>query len=328
MLAPKLPADEAQRLKDLRALRILDTDPEERFDRLTRIARRLFDVPIALVSLVDENRQWFKSKDGIDARETSREVSFCGHAILGEKILIVENASADLRFADNPLVTGSPNIRFYAGVPVRYLSGSRLGTLCLIDRAARGFDEQDCNLLRDLGEIAESELNAVQLATIDELTRVSNRRGFMTLAQNSLSLCARQQAPVSLVYLDLDDFKQINDRYGHAEGDRALVAFAYLMRKTFRDSDVYARLGGDEFAVLLTNTPGHHAAEIVARLREQLDFYNREASRGYDIRFSEGTVSLSPDRDSAVDDLLERADRLMYGNKTGETLRVDWADEA
>ena len=328
MLPPKLPTDEQQRLKDLRALRILDTDPEERFDRLTRIAKRLFDVPIALVSLVDENRQWFKSKAGLEACETSREVSFCGHAILSDRIFIIEDAAADIRFADNPLVTGEPNIRFYAGLPLRYLTGSKLGTLCLIDRTARGFDEEDCDLLRDLGEIAESELNAFQLATVDELTRVSNRRGFMALAQNSLSLCARQQSPVSLVYFDLDKFKPINDRYGHAEGDRALVAFAYLMRKTFRESDVFARLGGDEFAVLLTNSPARLAADIVERFREQVEFYNREAGRGYDIRFSEGIVSLCPDRDSTVEDLLERADRLMYRNKTGETSRADWADEA
>ncbi len=316
MKKPEIPADENERLEDLRSLRVLDTAPEERFDRLTRVASKVFDVPIALVSLVDENRQWFKSIIGLDVLETPRDVSFCGHAILGDDLFVVENAREDLRFADNPLVTGPPRIRFYAGVPLRYMSGSKIGTLCVIDRVPRVLDGEGRQLLRDLGEMAESEINAIQLATIDELTRISNRRGFMTLAQNSLSLCARHNAPVSLVYFDLNEFKPINDRFGHAEGDRALVAFAYLMRKTFRDSDVCARLGGDEFAVLLTNTPGQHAAEIVARFRAQIDFYNRESKRGYEIGFSEGIVSPRPGRYFSVEEMLEQADRLMYGHKT------------
>ncbi len=328
MQTPEIPADEGQRLEDLRELRILDTSPEERFDRLTRIAKKLLDVPIALVSLVDENRQWFKSRVGLDACETPRDVSFCGHAILGNEIFVIEDTHLDLRFADNPLVTGPPHIRFYAGVPLRYMSGSKLGTLCVIDREARVLQPEDCRLLRDLGEMAESELNAVQLATVDELTKISNRRGFMSLAQNSLNLCARQRAPVALVYFDLNDFKPINDRFGHAEGDRALEAFAFLMRRTFRDSDVCARLGGDEFAVLLTNTRGRDAAEIVERFCEQVDFYNGKANRGYDLRFSEGIVSLYPEPDCSIDDLLEQADGQMYRQKTGESPIMRRANEA
>ncbi len=316
MKKPEKPADERQRLEDLRELRILDTEPEERFDRLTRIAKRLLDTPIALVSLVDDDRQWFKSKVGLDACETPRDISFCGHAILGDEVFVIENALDDERFADNPLVTGPPDIRFYAGVPLRYMNGSKLGTLCVIDREPRSLSDEDFQMLRDLAEMTESEINAVQLATVDELTKISNRRGFMALAQNSLSLCARQQAPVSLAYFDLNDFKPINDRFGHAEGDRALVAFAYLMRKSFRESDVCARLGGDEFAVLLTNTPAQNAAEIVARFREQVDFFNRQANRGYELRFADGIVSPRSDREYQIDDLLEQADTLMYSQKS------------
>src|ERR1700752_1549332 len=115
MLTPALPADENTRLDTLRALNILDTSPEERFDRLTRLAKRLFGVPIALVNLVDADRQWFKSCVGLSATETPRDISFCGHAILGDDILLVPDAGVDERFHDNPLVTGDPNIRFYAG---------------------------------------------------------------------------------------------------------------------------------------------------------------------------------------------------------------------
>lgn len=328
MKTPDTPANEKERLKTLRSTDILDTDPEERFDRLTRMAKRVFGVSIALVSLVDENRQWFKSKAGLDACETGRDISFCGHAILGNDIFIIEDALEDERFADNPLVTGEPKIRFYAGAPLRYLDGSKLGTLCIIDQEPRTMVEDDCTMLRDLAEMAEGELSAIQLATIDDLTKISNRRGFISLAQNSINLCARQETPVSMVFLDLDKFKPINDQFGHAEGDHALITFADLMRKSFRDSDVFARIGGDEFVVLLTNTEQEHAVEIVARFRGQVDTYNLQAKRGYDLCFSDGIVSMLPDQDSLVDDLLREADVLMYEKKMEDTQSIRLAKEA
>lgn len=247
------PAHEATRLDTLRALNILDTSPEERFDRLTRLAKRLFGVPIALVSLVDADRQWFKSAQGLCATETPRDVSFCGHAILSDEVLLVPDALTDARFHDNPLVTGDPNVRFYAGCPLTVPNGSRLGTLCVIDRAPRDFDAADLELLRDLARMAEQELAAIQLATMDELTMLSNRRGFEALARHALGLCRRLARPASLLFLDLDGFKAINDTFGHAEGDRALADFARILSATFRESDVVGRLGGDEFAVLLTD---------------------------------------------------------------------------
>ncbi len=328
MKTPDTPANEKERLKTLRSTDILDTDPEERFDRLTRMAKRVFGVSIALVSLVDENRQWFKSKAGLDACETGRDISFCGHAILGNDIFIIEDALEDERFANNPLVTDEPKIRFYAGAPLRYLDGNKLGTLCIIDQKPRTMDEDDCTMLRDLAEMAEGELSAIQLATIDDLTKISNRRGFISLAQNSINLCARQATPVSMVFLDLDKFKPINDQFGHAEGDHALITFADLMRKSFRDSDVFARIGGDEFVVLLTNTEQEHAAEIVPRFRSQVDTYNVQAKRGYDLCFSDGIVSMQPDQDSLVDDLLREADVLMYEKKMEDTQSIRLAKEA
>lgn len=323
MKTPDNPVNEKERIAALRSLDILDTGPEERFDRLTRMAKRMFDVPIALVSLVDENRQWFKSRVGLDACETGRDISFCGHAILGNEIFVIEDAQADERFADNPLVTGAPLIRFYAGAPLRHISGHKMGTLCLIDTVPRSLSEEDMTVLRDLAEMAESEINAIQLATVDDLTRISNRRGFISLAQNSLSLCARQGAPVAMVFFDLDNFKPINDNFGHAEGDRALVAFADLMRISFRDSDVFARIGGDEFAVLLTNTNEQHATDIIDRFRELIDTYNHEARRGYDIGFSDGIVCLQPQQDCLVAELLQEADVLMYEKKYRDISGLD-----
>jgi diguanylate cyclase (GGDEF)-like protein len=312
---PEIPQDEETRLEALRSLDILDTKAEERFDRLTRMAKRVFGVPIALVSLVDENRQWFKSCTGLSTRETPRDISFCGHAILGNQIFIIPDASKDDRFADNPLVLNEPNIRFYAGCPIKTLNGAKLGTLCIIDRKPRTLDEEDLETLRDLASMVEQELAAVQMATVDDLTNITNRRGFMLLAQHSLNRCYRDEVPASLVFFDLNHFKPINDRFGHAEGDRALTAFAEKMSNAFRESDLFARLGGDEFVALLTKTPKELAEHVVERLERLIEKHNKEAKRGYDISFSYGIVEYNPDKHPTAEALLADGDSLMYQRK-------------
>ncbi|GAC1622935.1 MAG: sensor domain-containing diguanylate cyclase [Nevskia sp.] len=315
MQAPALPLNESSRLSTLRALKILDTSPEERFDRLTRLARRLFGVPIALISLVDEDRQWFKSVQGIDAAETPRAISFCGHAILGDEMFLVPDAQLDHRFSDNPLVTGNPKIRFYAGFPLSVPNGSKLGTLCLIDREPRALNEDDCDLLEDLAKMAEQEIAAVQAATMDDLTMLSNRRGFTALAQHALNVCKRHSWNAALFFFDLTLFKQINDRYGHAEGDRALCSFAAILRSVFRDSDVVGRLGGDEFVVLLTNVGAHGVRDAQLRLTIALLQHNAESQRGYELGYSVGTAAYDPVHHQPIDALIDDADGSMYENK-------------
>ena len=171
-----LPPNEAQRIAALRALHILDTPGEERFDRITRLAQRLFDVPIALVSLVDENRQWFKSCIGLDMSETPRSESFCAYAILGDDTLVIPDALRDPRFAGNRLVTGEPHIRFYAGHPLADLNGHKFGTLCIIDRRARQMSAGDLETLRDLAALAENELNSTELNRVLAMQRASEVR--------------------------------------------------------------------------------------------------------------------------------------------------------
>lgn len=315
MQEPDFPEDESKRIQALHSLTILDTPAEERFDRLTRLARQMFQVKAALVSLVDSDRQWFKSCTGIDATETGRDVSFCGHSILGDDIFLVPNTLEDKRFFDNPCVTGPPNIKFYAGCPLSSLDGSKLGTLCIIDDKPRIFTLDEVTALKDLAAMAEQEIMAVQLATLDDLTKISNRRGFVALAEKSINLCKRQHIPATLVFFDLNKFKQINDTYGHAEGDRALIAFADNLKKSFRDSDIFARLGGDEFVVLLTGLSDHDAKEVIDNFRNALDYYNQSAKRGYDISFSEGIVSIDFEQDTSIASLLNQADSLMYKNK-------------
>ncbi len=315
MQKPAIPQDEVERLKVLRSLDILDTPAEERFDRLTRIANRMFDVPIALVSLVDENRQWFKSSVGLEATETPREISFCGHAILGDDIFVVNDALSDKRFADNPLVLENPNIRFYAGCPLTALNGSKLGTICLIDREPKGFSKNDRMVLQDLAAMVEREIELTQLATVDELTNIPNRRGFRILAEQELKLCERQKLPVSLVYLDIDKFKQINDTYGHTEGDRALSIFAENMKRISRDSDVIARISGDEFVILFADAGKKIAESIVGRFKSGLEERGMKENLDYPIGFSHGIVEFNPDVHTSIGELLNAGDQLMYAHK-------------
>ena len=153
-----VPADEERRLRALQQTGLLDTEAEERFDRYTRIAAALFDVPIALVSLVDRDRQWFKSRTGMDVSETARDKAFCAHVILDSDVMQVPDALVDDRFADNPLVTDEPRIRFYAGAPLSLGDGSAVGTLCVIDHRARNLDQDQLQLLSDLAKLVEREL--------------------------------------------------------------------------------------------------------------------------------------------------------------------------
>lgn len=315
MLSAAIPADEAERIESLQALEILDTPPEERFDRVTRLAKRIFGVPIVAVSLIDTNRQWFKSCIGLDVTESPRETSFCGHAIHSDTIYLVTDAQADPRFHDNPLVQGDPHIRFYAGCPLGIGPGSRIGTLCLIDREPRSFSEDDAAALRDLAGMVEQELVAIRMATLDELTQLSNRRGLLALGQNTISLARRFNKSALMFFVDLDGFKPINDKFGHAAGDQALKDFAQLLIESFREADVIARPGGDEFVVLCADCPESEATGMIARLRGNVERHNREAARGYDIRFSVGAVAYDPSRHHAIADLVAEADALMYQRK-------------
>ena len=181
MLPAPIPDNEFARLASLRRMQLLSTPDEAAFDRVTRTAQRLFDVPVALVSLIDAERQWFKSCIGLPVRETPRAVSFCGHAILDDELLVVEDARADVRFADNPIVTGEPHVVFYAGRPLRNSEVFNIGTLCVIDHAPRLFSPDQRQSLDDLGHWLETvllnrelgEAEQAMIGALDELRRTS-----------------------------------------------------------------------------------------------------------------------------------------------------------
>lgn len=319
MHAPATPSGEQARLAALHSTGALDSPGEERFDRVTRLAQRLFGVPIALVSLVDTNRQWFKSRVGLEATETPRDISFCGHAILSDQILLVTDATEDDRFRDNPLVVDDPHVRFYAGCPLTTPDGHRIGTLCLIDSQPRSFSSEDGELIRDLSLMVEQELSAIHMASVDQLTTLSNRRGFLMLASRSLDVCRLRAQPASLLYFDLDNFKLVNDRFGHPEGDRALRAFADILLEAFCQADVVGRLGGDEFAVLIGQSDGFGVAVALDRLDRLVDRHNADSTTAYRMEFSVGTSTVDAGDWSTVSNpiehLIEHADAEMYQQK-------------
>lgn len=317
MKTPAVPPDETQRLRTLQSLRILDTPSDEHFDNITRLAQRLLGVPMALVSLVDAHRQWFKSRQGLDATETPRDVSFCGHTILGDEVMVVEDALQDERFHDNPLVTGDPTVRFYAGYPLRAPNGHKLGTLCVIDRKPRHMSADDLETLADLGRLTEGQLRAMALATMDELTRIPNRRGFRMLADQVLANAARSKTAVVVAHFDLDGFKRINDVEGHEAGDRALAAFARCLLKTCRTADVLGRLGGDEFCALLWGADRAGAERLLERLERAVAEANRASPGRLPLAYSVGLAFGGADSTATLDDLLAEADRGMYADKAG-----------
>lgn len=315
MEKPPIPSNEGLRLETLRALNLLDTPPEERFDRLTRMAKRIFGMSMALVTFVDQKRQWFKSADGMPVRETSRDVSFCAYAILSDSGMVVFNALDDQRFADNPLVTGGPQIRFYAGWPLIAQNGCVLGTFCVLDPQPKDFSPADLRMLGDLASLVEQEISIHQLDTSDPRTKLYNRRGFTVLAKHALGTAERESKACSLAVFGLDRFRAINEAVGYAEGDKALLSFAEQMRRTFRGADILARLEGDKFVALLYNCSSGSAHHIVERLLAALERRNQFSKSGYAITCSYAILDVAVQNHADIETQLLQADALMRENK-------------
>ena len=184
--------DEELRLRKLHQYNLLDTPKEDAFDRITRLVSALLDVPIATITLVDRDRQWFKSGQGLGVEETPRSQSFCAHTMIGEGPMVVQDASLDARFVDNPLVTGHPAIRFYAGVPLHAADGTPLGALCAIDSSPRHIEPQQLKLLADLANLTMEQFELRLLATLDGLTGAMRRSSFLATAERDMVLAAKK----------------------------------------------------------------------------------------------------------------------------------------
>ena len=316
MSAAPIPPDEPRRLAALQALNILDTEPEERFDRITRLARRLFGTSMVTVTLLDSDRAWFKSAQGLEGKEDEREVSFCQYAILEpETTTVVGDATLDERFADNPRVTGDPNVRFYAGHPVAAPGGEPLGTLCVIDDKPRPAEDFDAEALAELAAMVEAEVAALSLAIGDELTGLSNRRGFEMLGERLLAAAHRLRLPLAVVYADLDNMKPINDLHGHDAGDRALVEVAGVLEENLRGCDLIARLGGDEFCAILVGAEGEEATSAMDRVQEALEMRNAATEEPFELSLSLGLAESPAGAEVPLWDVVAAADTAMLEAK-------------
>ncbi|MEN2787477.1 diguanylate cyclase [Sphingomonas qilianensis] len=325
MLDSKL-HDEDARIAALRRLGVLDTAIEQPFEKIVMLVRTVLRVPMAAVTLVDRERQWFKASRGLDATETPRSVSFCTYTIQQRGPMIIEDASRDPRFADNPLVVGPPFVRAYAGIPLRTPEGYNVGALCAIDTEPRTFSPADIAILRDFANIVCDELELRLIAQLDHLTGALTRRGFSEQAERELARAGRYDRPGALVMLDVDHFKRVNDTYGHSIGDQVLQQIAGITEGALRPSDVFGRLGGEEFALLLPETSGAEAMMVAERLRE--------AIAGHAIRLPDGgtlhvTASFGVAESPGIATLaawLERADAMLYAAKSGGRNRTELAE--
>ncbi|WP_448885035.1 sensor domain-containing diguanylate cyclase [Citrobacter telavivensis] len=313
MKFPGIPENEEERLKSLYLADLLDTGSEERFDRLTRLAKKLFQVPVALISLIDRERQWLLACEGLGTRETPRNVSFCGHAILQEGPFIVNDAVSDDRFHDNPLVIGEPYIRFYAGYPVHLPDGAVAGTLCLIHSSPRPFNDDDIASLRDLAFIVEDEFKVTGIAMTDSLTGIPNHRGFYNAGEKRFLALTQTNVPFSLIFLDLDKFKPVNDLWGHAEGDEVLKVFSALLCQHLSAGDIAGRIGGDEFVVLVTHKS--RTGAFLKGVRKSVDEYNGHSRKPYTINYSYGMLHNDPVRYPSLVEMLKESDEVMYSAK-------------
>ncbi|GGE97276.1 sensor domain-containing diguanylate cyclase [Sphingomonas prati] len=310
--------DDDARIAALHRLDVLDTAVEEPFEKIVTLVRAVLGVPMATVTLVDRDRQWFKAQRGIGVTETPRSVSFCTHTIRQREPLVIEDALNDPRFADSPLVVGPPHIRSYAGIPLRTPEGYNVGALCAMDTRLRQFSPADIAILNNFANIVCDELELRQIAQSDHLTGALTRRGFVEQAEREIARCRRYDRPSSLVMLDVDHFKSVNDTYGHAVGDQVLRQIAEIAEVMLRPSDLFGRLGGEEFALLLPETKGADALVAAERLRNAIAARPMHLPNGGELRVtaSFGVVELSP----AIGSLtawLESVDMMLYEAQSG-----------
>lgn len=310
--------DDEARVAALRRLDVLDTAVEAPFEKIVTLVRTVLAVPMATVTLVDRDRQWFKAKRGVDQSETPRAVSFCTHTIQQRNPLIIENALDDIRFAASPLVIGPPYVRSYAGVPLRTPEGYNVGALCAMDTRPRMFSPADIAILANFANIVCDELELRLIARMDHLTGALTRRGFVEQAEKEIERARRYGRASALVMLDIDHFKRVNDTYGHAVGDQVLQQIAGIAEIALRPSDMFGRLGGEEFALLLPETNGMAAVIAAERLRQAIAEHPIMLPGGgtLNVTASFGVAELSGST-SSFNAWLEQADTMLYAAKSG-----------
>jgi len=309
-----IPADEPLRLRDLERHAVIGLTSDPHFERLVDLAASLFDAPMVAISLVGDERQWFLASRGLGGlRETPRSTAFCAHAIAGTGVMVVPDALSDERFRSNPLVLGQPHIRFYAGAPLRSPDGHNLGTLCVLDTTPRPLlDPNGQQRLQWLADLVMRELELRRLALQCPVTGLPNRPTFLMIGEREFQRARSEGLPLALLLFDVDNFRQINSRWGHAAGDRLLLNLCDLCRSFLREQDYAGRLGDGEFALLLVNRDSQDALQEAEALRLAVTRLPGVHSHSdFALHISGGLTGLGSD-DRSFEDLLHRAVQALH----------------
>ncbi len=319
-----VPADEAARVAALRSFGVLDQPRQADLDAAARLAAYVCGTPSAVINLIDTDRAWQAAAHGQEAGEVPRSDAMCKHAVMGTEVVYTPDASTEALFADNPYVVGrNAFVRLYAAAPLVTRDGHSIGTVCAFDNTAGSLGPVQLGLLRDIAaqvvSLFEARRTAAALAraaTRDPLTGLSNRRGVGNAISGAIARAERGLGTPSVVVIDLDHFKDINDRLGHAAGDAVLCSVAGRLTTTARTVDTVGRLGGDEFVVLLEHTGGPGATAAIERLRRSLQGGWVDLA-GVEVGASLGITTYRAG--DSVATLLARADAEMYADKARRT---------
>jgi diguanylate cyclase (GGDEF)-like protein len=349
MLDRSFASTQTLKIAELHTLDIFYTPLEARFDRVTRMARKSMNVRVAAITLVDKDRQWFKSVEGWDIRELPKSHSLCLQTISKAEPVIIEDMQKDPAYSSHPLVTGGPKFRFYAGFPLIDASGTVVGTLCVYDTKPRSVTPCDVQSLRDAGESAQKELLTNELreaqkklvsklgvarrqATLDELTRVWNRRGGLELLAEMLEMADRESRVLAACMIDLDKFKIVNDSFGHHTGDQVLRKVTGLIISCLRSDDIVCRYGGDEFLLVLVDTHEDELHSILERMRERISEFPIDTREGpIEMTLSIGAALRKPQQRHITQEMLvESADKALLSAKWAgrDSLHIVNCDEA
>ncbi|MFI8480591.1 diguanylate cyclase [Pseudomonas sp. NPDC078700] len=342
MLSQKLSEIEHQRQAALDDQELLDTPADPYLDTIVRVVRDLFGVQTVLVSLIDRDRQWFKSRLGLDIAETPRSISFCDQAIKSTQMFVVSDAHSDPRFRDNQLVTDNPYVRFYAGQPLFSEEGQALGTLCLIDSQPKVLSPAEIQLLKDMATLAEGYLKLRRFshqteqlrdalsreqrkAMLDQLTQLWNRAGLEHFLAVEHRAAHDRGVYLGVLFCDLDRFKQVNDTHGHDAGDQVLWQTARRVSAAVRPNDIVTRNGGEEFVVLAQVKDAHELEQIAQRIRSKIgDSHFTLEQTELPLTISIG-CALTCETETGHD-AMKRADRALYRAKNNGRNRVEIAD--
>jgi diguanylate cyclase (GGDEF)-like protein len=331
------------KIANIQSLDLFYTPLEERFERITRVTRRALHVPVAAISLLNDDKQWFKSAAGWGISELPRDQAICKLTVETGQLLVIPDTFADPRVANLPIVQGSPRFRFYAGFPLVNEHGAIVGTFCVFDLRAREFTPAERQTLLDLAAMAQRELVTDQLssahaaltaklglarreALMDPLTHLWNRRGASVLLKAAFTSADQRNTPIALALLDLDNFKRINDNHGHQTGDEVLRRVASRLLSSVRGEDAICRMGGDEFLVLMVETDAVVAARVAERIRHSITDTPVPTRDGtMTMSVSIGCVIRQPRDQSSLETLLERADQALMQSKAAGRNRVRMA---